>query len=265
MNVTTPRVARLDTTAPHSARVWDYWLLGKDNFAADRTAGDLVSARYPQIIAIVHASRAFQARAVRHLVAERGVGQFLDIGPGLPRPEATHAVAQQYKPAARVVYIDNDPVVLVHCRALADSHPDGRVECLDADMRTDRPRLIAEAATTLDMGQPIAVLLLDVLSAIPDYRQARTVVRDLMAAVPAGSFLVINDGVTVDPAAVAASAVARGAGLPYHLRHPDEFRGYLDGLDLVDPGVVTTPGWRPDDGAVAAELASWCAVARKPA
>src|SRR5580700_5135422 len=176
----------LDTSVAHSARVHDYWLGGKDNFAADREAGDAVMEAYPGIVMSVRENRAFLARAVRFLTAEAGIRQFLDIGTGVPASGNTHEVAQSAAPQCRVVYVDYDPVVLTHARALLTSAPEGATDYIDADLR-DPSKIIQEAARTLDFSQPVAVMLIAIMHLIVDADDPYGIVGRLMAAVPAGS------------------------------------------------------------------------------
>src|SRR5580658_670942 len=180
----------LDTTVSHSARIWNYWLGGKDNYAVDREAGDKVAAMLPSIVAQARADRAFLGRAVRYLAGEAGIRQFLDIGTGLPTADNTHEVAQRVAPDARIVYVDNDPLVLSHARALLTSSREGVCNYIDADLR-EPDKILAEAAKTLDFTQPVALLLLGVLHHIPDTGQAQEIVRRLVAGLPPGSFLAI--------------------------------------------------------------------------
>ena len=185
------RPSRIDTSTAHSARIYNYWLGGKDNFPADREAAQAAMAANPGIVADVRANRAFLARAVRYLVAEAGTRQFLDIGTGLPTADNTHEVAQAVAPESRVVYVDNDPVVLTHARALLSSTPEGAAAFLDADLR--EPELILKsAARTLDLGQPVALMLLIILHLIPDAEHPEQIVARLMNALPAGSYLVLS-------------------------------------------------------------------------
>ncbi len=258
-------VSRLDTNVPHSARVWNYWLGGKDNFAADRATGDQVLRAYPEIVEVARVSRAFLARAVGYLAGEMGIRQFLDVGTGLPTANNTHEVAQRVAPSARIVYVDNDPLVLVHARALLTSSPEGATDYLDADLR-DPDKILRGAADTLDFTQPIALMMLGILGYIADYDEACFVVRRLLDALPSGSYLVINDGTTASEADIAANRTAQQAGLQYHLRSKEQFVGFFDGLELIEPGVVSTPRWRPEPApsGLPAELAVFCAVARKP-
>jgi O-methyltransferase involved in polyketide biosynthesis len=258
------RAPKLDTSVPHSARVWNYWLGGKDNFAADRAVGDQVRDMYPEIVEIARASRAFLVRAVHHLVGEAGIRQFLDIGTGLPTAGNTHEVAQELAPSSRVVYVDNDPLVLVHARALLTSTEEGRTDYVDADVR-DPDRILREASRTLDLTQPVAVMMLGILGNVLDTAEARAIVARLVDAVPPGSYLVVNDGTDTVEAGVESARVRGDAGDPYCLRSPEMIARFFDGLELVEPGVVSTPRWRPEPGAgLPAALGVACGVARKP-
>jgi O-methyltransferase involved in polyketide biosynthesis len=258
--------ARLDTNRPHSARVWNYFLGGKDNFAADRQLGEQVRAVYPQIVEVARVSRAFLGRAVTFLAAEAGIRQFLDIGTGLPTVDNTHEVAQRVDPTCRIVYVDNDPLVLAHARALLTSSSQGVCDYIDADVR-DPDAILAGAATTLDFTQPVALTMLGILGNVVDYEQARAIVRRLVDAVPPGSYLVVNDGTNVIQARARdeATQISIDAGVPYIARSPDQIAGFFEGLDLLEPGVVSTSRWRPDPGAGAPdEVDAFCGVARKP-
>jgi hypothetical protein len=257
--------SKINTTVPHSARVWNYWLGGKDNFAADRALGDQVIEVYPEIVDVARASRAFLVRAVTYLAGPAGIRQFLDIGTGLPTANNAHEVAQRIAPSARVVYVDNDPLVLTHARALLTSSPEGATDYLEADLR-EPDRIVLGAADTLNLSQPVAVMMLGVLGYIPAYDDAFAIVRRLTEVLPSGSYLVINDGTEVDEASKRANQTARQGGLPYHLRSREQFVGYFDGLEPVEPGVVTSPRWRPDTGDPEdqPELPVFCGVARKP-
>jgi hypothetical protein len=258
-------VSKLDTNVPHSARIWNYWLGGKDNFAADRAVGDQIRQVYPDIVEVARASRAFLVRAVRYLAGEAGIRQFLDIGTGLPTADNTHEVAQRIAPNARIVYVDNDPLVLVHARALLTSTPEGVTDYTDADVH--HPDTILQAASrTLDFSQPVALMMLGILGNVIDYDQARSIVNRLVAAVPSGSYLVINDG-TTSKARDEATQVGAEAGVTYVVRSPEQIGGFFEGLEILEPGVVSTPRWRPDVGAdddLPAELDVFCGVARKP-
>jgi len=265
MTGTQPDLPQLDTGTPHSARVWNYWLGGKDNFAADRAVGDQVRQIYPQVVEIAQASRAFLARAVRYLAGEAGIRQFLDIGTGLPTADNTHEVAQSLAPESRIVYVDNDPLVLTHARALLTSSPEGSTAYLDADVHNP-DEILRGAAESLDFSKPVALMLLGILGNVADTDEAHAIVRRLVDAVPSGSYLVINDGTNTSTAGVQGAEARGEAGDPYYLRSPEAIAAFFDGLDLIDPGVVSTPRWRPDSTVAQAhtELAVFCGIARKP-
>jgi hypothetical protein len=256
-----------DTSVPHIARVYDYWLGGKDNFEADRAAAEQVIAAFPDVLVSVRAQRAFLGRAVHYLVAEAGIRQFLDIGTGLPAGNNTHEVAQGIAPESRVVYVDNDPIVLLHAQALLTSSPQGSTSYLDADLR-DTGKILAEAASLLDFSQPVAVMMLGLLHCIPDEDDPAALVARVMAAVPPGSYLVI-----AHPASDVAEQVSRSMGdynkqgaAPLTARSHAEVTRFFDGLDLVEPGVVQLHRWRPgtDDVGQGRELANYGGVGRKP-
>ena len=256
----------IDTSTPHSARVWNYWLGGKDHYAADRAIGEQVRALVPEITTIARESRAFLGRVVRFLAGEVGIRQFLDIGTGLPSADNTHEVAQRIAPDARIVYVDHDPLVLVHARALLTSTPEGATTFLQADVHQP-DAILAEAERLLDLTQPVALMMLGILGNVADTDEARSIVTRLLDAVPPGSYLVVNDGTVPTGEAAAASREAarrRGeAGDPYYIRTPDEFARFLDGLEIVQPGVVSTSLWRPEPGTNPAHVDSHCGVARK--
>ncbi len=260
----------LDPAVSHSARIWNYWLGGKDNFAADREAGDRVAAMLPIIVTQARADRAFLGRAVRYLAGQEGIRQFLDIGTGLPTADNTHQVAQQAAPDARIVYVDNDPMVLTHARALLTSNPEGACDYIDADLR-EPEKILSGAAQTLDFTQPVALLLLGVLHHIPDTGQAREVVRRLVAGLVPGSFLAINHSTSAVSGRAMEDAVAHWnqVGTPtMTLRSPQQIAQFFDGLALLDPGVVPCSRWRPDIsqlGGQPPEVDEFCGVARKPA
>ncbi len=258
----------LDTGVPHIARVYDYWLGGKDNFAADREAAEQVMAAAPHVLASVRAQRAFLGRVVDYLVADAGIRQLLDIGTGLPSANNTHEVAQRAAPESRVVYVDNDPIVLAHARALLTSSPEGATAYLDADLR-DTDSLLAEAAGTLDFDQPIALMLLGVLHCIPDEDEPHAIVARLLAALPPGSYLAV-----AHPASdIAAEQMARSsrdynkqASAPVTMRTHAEVSRFFDGLELVEPGLVQLHRWRPGVGDLeqGRELANYGGLGRKP-
>ncbi|HEX5996779.1 MAG TPA: SAM-dependent methyltransferase [Jiangellales bacterium] len=259
------RIAKLDTNVPHSARIWNYWLGGKDNFAADREVGDQVRAVFPHIVENARASRAFLIRAVRHLAADQGIRQFLDVGTGLPTANNTHEIAQAVAPESRIVYVDNDPMVLAHARALLNSSPQGATDYIDADVR-DTDTILREAARTLDFARPVALIMLGILGNIPDYDEAQSIVKRLVDGIPAGSYLVINDGTNTSHAIQEGARVSSEGGHTYALRSPEEITRFFDGLELLEPGVVSAPRWRPESSGsgLPPELDGYCGVARKP-
>jgi O-methyltransferase involved in polyketide biosynthesis len=258
---------KIDTSVPHSARIWNYWLGGKDNFPVDREAGDQYRAVFPGVIEVAQASRQFLTRTVRYLAGEAGIRQFLDIGTGLPTAENTHEIAQRIAPESRIVYVDNDPLVLVHARALLEGTPEGATTYVDADLR-DPGTILAAAAKTLDFSQPIALILSGILGHIDDTDEARSIVARLMEALPSGSYLSINDGTKVVAGAgfeEAQQGYNESGAIPYHLRTPEEIVSFFEGLELVEPGVVSCPHWRPDPGAeVPPAVDAFGGVGRKP-
>jgi hypothetical protein len=244
----------IDPTTPASPRVWNYWLGGKDNYESDRAVGDRVLQTTPQIVDLARTSRAFHVRAVTYLTGECGVEQFLDIGTGLPTANNTHEVAQHVNPAARIVYVDNDPIVLAHARALLTSTPEGETRYLDSDLR-DPVALLkgVHNAGILDFNKPIALMLINILGHIEDWEQARRIVAALVDALPAGSYLVISDNTNViDPESMneAARIYNENASPRVTLRTPEHFAELFTGLDLVEPGLVSCPHWRPDPSEV---------------
>jgi hypothetical protein len=260
------RWPKLDATTAHSARVWNYLLGGKDNFAADRDAGDKILRIFPDFARVAREQRRFLARAVRYLAGEAGIGQFLDIGTGLPVAESTHEMAQQIAPRSRIVYVDNDPLVLVHARALLKSNPAGAASYVEADVR-DTEEILSEAAETLDFSQPVALMMLGILGQIPDSAEPGSVLARLLDPLPIGSYLVLSDGTdTNDELNLAIATYSKNAANPYHLRSPQRIAGFFDGLTLVPPGIVTTAQWRPgplDAGGQTREGDAICGVGRK--
>ena len=236
-----------DISVAHPARVYDYWLGGKDNFQADREAAAQMIEVLPNILPGVRANRAFLRRAVQYLAGEAGIRQFLDIGTGLPTAENTHEVAQSIAAESRIVYVDNDPIVLAHARALLTSNPEGATAYIDADAR-DTATILREAAKTLDFSQPVAVMALLILQYIPDSDGPHQVISRLMDAVPSGSYLVISDTTTdIDTERVSAGTARLNARLGPAQSTPRPraaIARYFDGLDLVDPGLVPVPQWR---------------------
>ncbi|AVV44402.1 SAM-dependent methyltransferase [Streptomyces sp. ID05-04B] len=268
-HVTTPGPAapqKIDTTVPHSARIWNYWLGGKDNYPVDEEAGDAYTAVFPGIVTIARSSRAFLRRNITFLVAEAGIRQFLDVGTGLPTAENTHEVAQRLAAETRIVYVDNDPLVLAHARALLTSTPEGATAYVDANV-LEPERILAAAAETLDLTRPTALILSNILGHVADYDEARSVVTRLMAALPSGSYLSVNDGSRgVDPVfEQAQDAYNESGAVPYNLRTVDEITAYFDGLELLEPGVVSVPLWRPEAASPApAVIGEHGGLARKP-
>ncbi|NEA25714.1 SAM-dependent methyltransferase [Actinomadura bangladeshensis] len=256
-----------DDTVPQSARIWNYWLGGRDNYPADRAAGDQFVSVYPQIVDVARHSRAFLSRAVRYMAGTAGVRQFLDVGTGLPTVDNTHEVAQRTAPDARVVYVDNDPLVLSHARTLLTGRTEGTVNYIDADLR-DPGRILAEAARTLDLDRPVGLMLLNILGHIADYDEARAIVRELMGALPAGSHLAIADGTDVITGQAFRDAIGlwnEASETPYHLRTPELIGGYFAGLEILEPGVVSVSRWRAEPGRFGEpdEVDEFCAVGVK--
>ena len=260
----------LDTTVAHPARIYDYWLGGKDNFAVDREAGEQAIAANPHIRPAVRINRAFLARAVHYLADEAGIRQFLDIGTGLPSANNTHQVAQRVAPDSRIVYVDNDPIVLNHARALLTSTPQGATAYLDADMR-DTAAVLGQAERTLDFSQPVAVMLLAILQLIPDADDPWAIVAQLMASVPPGSYLAIcHPASDVQPEVMAEMARRLNDHMgptQARFRTYAETSRFFDGLELVEPGIVQPQQWRPGPGVtdIRNDVTAWCGVARKPA
>jgi O-methyltransferase involved in polyketide biosynthesis len=237
---------KIDTSVPHSARVWNYWLGGKDNYPVDREAGDKYREIYPQIVDTARSARYFLARAVRYLAGQEGIRQFIDVGTGLPTADNTHEVAQRVAPECRIVYVDNDPLVLAHARVLLASSQEGACDYIDADMR-DPQAIFTAAAATLDLTRPTALTLMGVMGHISDYGQARSVVAGLLDGLPAGSYLALVDSVSTGLAHnEAAEHYARTGAVPYQLRTPEQIAGFFTGLTMVEPGLVELPDWRPD-------------------
>jgi hypothetical protein len=259
-------IAGIDTTVPHSARIWNYWLGGKDNYAVDREAGDQYVKIYPGIADIARAGRAFLARAVRYLTLEAGIRQFLDAGTGLPTVDNTHELAQRAAPASRIAYADNDALVLAHARALLTSTPEGVTDYIDADMR-DPAEVLARAGATLDFGQPIGLMIVGVMGHIPDDAEARSIVRRLLAGLPSGSFLALYDSLDISEALNEAQQGYDGTGaVPYKLRRADQIGRFFEGLEFVTPGLVRCPESRPEAGQAggAPDVPTLAGVARKP-
>lgn len=240
-----PQWRPLNSHVPHSARVWNYLLGGKDNYGADRTTGELVIQRFPGIAVLARLQRQFLARAVSMLAGECGIRQFLDIGAGLPTVNNTHEVAQRIAPKSRIVYVDNDPMVLAHAKALLTSTPGGTCDYIDADIR-DTQTILDAAAVTLDFNRPVALTMLGIMGQLPDGDDPHAIVAQLLDALPPGSYLALSDGTdtnaTLNDAIAAYNADSASS---YHLRSPHQIARFFDGLDLIEPGVVPTAAWHP--------------------
>ncbi|MFI0409965.1 SAM-dependent methyltransferase [Actinomadura sp. 3N508] len=257
--------ARFRTDVPSPARTWNYWLGGKDNYEVDRIVGDATTAVNPELIQQAREGRRFLSRTVRYLAAEEKIRNFLDIGAGLPTESNTHQVAQQTASDSRIVYVDNDPMVLVHARALMrGTTPEGVTGYLDADFH-DPQKILDEAANVLNFKEPIAVMFMGVLGFCQDYPTAKQVVADTMAGVPSGSFLVLWDCTdTSEAARRSTEKYAESGTVPYNLRSVEQLGGYFEGLEMVEPGLVTITRWRPDEGDDEPEhVHGYGAVARK--
>jgi S-adenosyl methyltransferase len=257
----------LDTSVAHVARVYDYWLGGKDNFAADRAAGEQAIQAYPDIVYSVRANRAFLARTVRYLAGEAGIRQFLDIGTGIPTANNTHEVAQDVAPGSNVAYVDNDPVVLTHARALLVSGEQGRTNYIDADLR-DTGRILAEAAQTLDFSRPVAIMLMAILQHIDEAEDPYAIVDSLLAAVPPGSYLAISHpaaDIETEAMAQMAERLNKLMAEKVTFRNRQQVARFFEGLELVEPGMVRVQEWRPASEIEAKSPAAlWGGVGRKP-
>jgi hypothetical protein len=236
----------IDITVPHSARIWNYWLGGKDHYAVDRAAGDQFSAIYPGIVDIARADRAFLGRVVRYVAAEADVRQFLDVGTGLPTADNTHEVAQRVAPDARIVYVDNDPLVLTHARALLIGTPEGMTHYVDVDM-SDTAAVLREAGRHLDLTRPVLLTFMGVLGHVTEHDAAKRIVAGFLAGLSSGSYLAVNDSIDTSPELEEALKTYEASGaVPYRTRSLEQFTSYFDGLDLVEPGVVPVDDWHPD-------------------
>jgi O-methyltransferase involved in polyketide biosynthesis len=261
--------AGIDASVPSPARVWNYWLGGKDNFAADRETGERVLQVLPGMRDLARLARKQQAEVVTLLAGSRGIRQFLDIGSGLPTADNTHEVAQRIAPGCRVVYTDNDPVVIRHAQALLNSGPEGRTDYIEADIR-DTGRVLAEAARTIDFSRPVAILLMGLLHFIPDEDDPYGIVARLLDAVPSGSYLAIGHGASdIDPGRAAEMTLRYNerSAARITLRGYGQVRRFLDGLELEPPGLVRLDEWWSGHGAAGegtASLLGYCGVARKP-
>jgi hypothetical protein len=260
------RLRDFDTSVPSPARMWNYWVGGKDHFAADREAADKIQAAMPALPAIARSVRAFLVEIVRILTADYGIRQFLDIGTGLPTADNTHEVAQRAAPESRVVYADCDPVLLTHARALLTSTLHGETDYIQADLR-DTDVILAAAARTLDFSQPVAVLLVASLHVIPDSDDPCGIVRRLMDAVRPGSFLVICDvpsDINPDEMAEMTGRYTESGATPMCPRSRAEIMRFFDGLEMIEPGLATLSEWLPPEQADASGASAVAGVARKP-
>ncbi|MEV3860024.1 SAM-dependent methyltransferase [Streptomyces sp. NPDC050095] len=250
----------------HNARVWNYWLGGKDHYEVDEQVGDMVTSMYPSIGEVARADRAFLGRAVTFLAGQAGIRQFLDIGTGLPTVENTHEVAQRIAPDARVVYVDNDPIVLTHARALLTSSAEGATSYVDADAHDPRA-IVAAASDTLDFTRPVAVMLLGILNFVLDTDEATAIVRRLVDAIPSGSYVVLTHP-TLELGGEGNEAAMKfwneNATPPITARTGAEVKAFLDGLEILEPGLVSCAHWRTEDTEEGPLVAQFGVVARKP-
>jgi len=238
----------IDTTVSHSARIWDYWLSGKDNYAVDREVGDRIEEMLPDIVRQAREDRLFLGRVVRYLAGEAGIRQFLDIGTGLPTADNTHQVAQRVAPESKIVYVDNDPLVLAHARALLTSTPEGVTDYIHADMH-DPGNILDGAGRTLDFRQPVAITMLGVLWHVMDNDEAYAIVGRLMEVMPSGSYLALNHPtleVTGEKMATAIQYWNQYGKPPGTHRTPEELARFFDGMELIEPGVVSITRWQPE-------------------
>ncbi|MEU0543653.1 SAM-dependent methyltransferase [Nocardia sp. NPDC005978] len=243
-------MVRIDTTKPHPARRYDYWLGGKDNYPADRESADAVAEAFPTVRLAAVENRNFLRRATGYLAREAGIRQFLDIGTGLPTAGNVHEIAQGIAPESRIVYVDNDPIVLAHARALLNSSPEGKTAYLDADLRDpDRILTHPDLLATLDLTEPVALMLVAVLHFLPDDQQPYELVRRLSAALPSGSYLLMTHATSdyLDAEDLARTTEAnQRSGVPFQLRSSAEFANFFTGFEMVAPGISAVTAWRPE-------------------
>jgi hypothetical protein len=261
-------MSRLNTGIAHPARTWDYWLGGKDHFTADREAAKAAESLLPSMPLIARADRAFLGNVVHFLAGEVGISQFLDIGTGLPTVDNTHEVAQRARPESRIVYVDNDPIVLAHARALLTSTLEGKCGYIDADVR-DVGKILDRAAATLDFSKPVGLMMLGLLLYVPDADNPWGIVERLLAALPSGSYLAISHGASdVDPerSSPFADTFNEHTATPLTLRTRAEVARFFDGTDLLEPGIVQIHRWRisPDTPGYDDNLITYCGLSRKP-
>jgi hypothetical protein len=260
---------KLRSNVAHTARIWNYWLGGKDHFAVDRQVGDRVREIFPVVIELARADRLFLGRAVRFLAGEAGIRQFLDIGTGLPTVDNTHEVAQRVAPDTRIVYVDNDPLVLIHARALLTSSAEGATDYIDADLH-EPDTILREATKTLDFSQPVAIMLLGIMHFIDDDDELQRIIDRLLAAVPSGSYVAVANTTTAVNGEATAEAVRVwniDAQPKLKLRTPERIAEFFTGLDVVEPGWVSCSHWRPEitlNGSLPAPVDQWCGIVRKP-
>jgi hypothetical protein len=261
-------MARVDTSVPVSARIWNYWMGGSDYYPVDKEAGDAYAQMSPGVFDLARSSRDYLIRVVRY-TAEAGVRQFLDCGSGLPSHDPTHVVAQRVAPDARVVYVDHDPLVLAHARALLASDPAGGTDYLEADLY-DPATVVSRAREKLDFSQPVAIMLMGVMGHIgnpfeDDDRVGRSIVEHLKGALPMGGYFIMYEGVNTDPQQEEALKAYNASGaIPYNVREPEQVVRFFEGLELAEPGVVPIHQWRPGPGTVKPpEVPAYGGVGRK--
>ncbi|KLL12248.1 MULTISPECIES: SAM-dependent methyltransferase [Protofrankia] len=258
--------ANLNPDIPHVARIYDYLLGGRNNYAADRAVGEQIIAAVPDARASVLANRAFLSRSVHHLAAEAGIRQFLDIGTGLPSANNTHEVAQRAAPTTRVVYVDNDPIVLVHAKALLTSSPQGTTTYIEADLRNP-DIILKKAATTLDLTQPVGLMLVAILHCVTDEDNPYEIVTTLLNAIPPGSHLILShlaSDIIPEEMRGLEKSVNESESENVTLRSHKQVLRFFDGLELLEPGLVPTTQWRPEPGADTTPMPVWAGLARKP-
>ncbi len=259
--------SKINFDVPHSARIWNYWMGGKDNYPVDREAGDAWIAVHPDIVTEAKQSRQFLIRVVRFLAGEAGIRQFLDVGTGLPTMQNTHEIAQQIAPESRIVYVDNDPLVLAHARALlSNTTPEGVTTYVDADFHNPE-LIISDARNVLNLTQPVGVMFMGVLGHVADFDEVRSIVARVMGAVPSGSYLALWEPTDTNEAGLkAAEMYAKTGAVPYQARNLEQIGQCFEGLEMVDPGLVSLTQWRPDTVEVGQvePIDAYGAVARKP-
>jgi hypothetical protein len=259
------RPADIDPNVPHIARVYNYWLGGKDNFPVDRELAEKFIAADPGVIEGVRGNRAFLGRAVEFLTRDAGVRQFFDIGAGIPAADNTHEVAQRNAPDCRVLYVDNDPISISHGRALLATHPARNVDYIGGDLR-DPGNLLLAAADDLDFSEPVGVMMLSLLHCIPDADDPAGLVAQVIDAIPPGSYLAIShpaSDIHAEQIAAGSAVLNRSLSPPIAFRPYDQVLRFFNGLELVEPGLVTHSQWRPRPGADTKMYSSWAGVARK--